>query len=105
MSCSISASRIIGTPASLPVCARAGNPVKVSAAAVARTTAREAGFTGRTLLGGRAIIIAIETEVALLPRPGATYGRKARGSTQGWRTANPALAGTKAGECGISGAG
>src|SRR5262245_16948686 len=39
-------------PALVPFCARAGIPASATAAAVTSATAREAGLTGRTLLGG-----------------------------------------------------
>src|ERR1700684_2738185 len=44
-------------PAEDPVCARAGRLPSASAAATVSATARDAGFTGRTLLGGLAAVI------------------------------------------------
>src|SRR5271157_4096323 len=44
-------------PAAEPVCARAGKLPSVNAATVIRATARDAGPTGRTLLGGLATIM------------------------------------------------
>src|SRR5208282_1155945 len=53
-------------PALDPVCARVGTLASTTAAAVASATAREAGLTGRTLLGGLATII----WTVSVPRPG-----------------------------------
>ena len=44
-------------PAAEPVCARAGKLASAIAAAAVSATARDAGLTGRTLLGGLATIM------------------------------------------------
>src|SRR5580704_13423342 len=106
MSCSVSASRIIGIPALVPVCARTGMLVKATAPAAATAMARKAGLDGRALLGGRATIM--RNNLGLSVRV-ANYGWNELGSTRcrpwadyiGGLRSSP----TKAAECGITGAG
>src|SRR5579862_3038243 len=89
-------------PALAPVCARAGRPASATAAAVATAIAREAGFTGPSLLGDRAAIMS--GRVSARRSRGANYGCNGPGSTRGRRVARSQLRVRKPAEYGISGA-
>src|ERR1700720_1828190 len=73
---------MIGMPALAPVCALAGTPASTSAAAVASATARDAGLTGRALLGGFSTIM-WDSGGPSVGEP--NYGRNRVRSTQGGR--------------------
>src|SRR5580692_11770094 len=93
-------------PALDPVCANtgrfAGTPDSATAAAAAIATAREAGFTGRALLGGPALIMGGEVRVLLAAMQTKDETRQGQHMASASRITACV---TKPAECSISGAG
>src|SRR4029077_21044741 len=96
----ISASRIMGMPALEPFWARAGMLASATAAAVKSAMAREAGLTGRTLLGGLVGVI----WDSFGPSVGTQAMNAGHGQHKADTVAAPKPGATKAAEYGSSGA-